>query len=100
MIYGMGVRALGEQLGVEEDEARTLLDQFQSSFPGVQKFARAMVEAVRSTNYVTTLLGRRRYLPDINSHCSQARGKLYKGPLWSLWLCFSLLMSFSLKNKS
>lgn len=75
MIYGMGARALGEQLGVDEEEARTLLDQFQGSFPGLRRFAAATVEAARNTNYVTTLLGRRRYLPAIGSQCPQARGK-------------------------
>lgn len=76
MIYGMGARALGDQLGIEEEEAQTLLDQFQGSFPGLKKFAAATVNTARSTSYVTTLLGRRRYLPSITSQCPQSRGKI------------------------
>ena len=72
----MGARALGEQLGMEEEEARILMLQFQSTFPGMQKFTTTTVETTRRNGYVTTLLGRRRYLPAIKSACSQTRGEL------------------------
>lgn len=70
----MGTRALGEQLGIEEEEARILQEQFRGSFPGLQKFATTTVEAARHAGYVTTLLGRRRYLSAINSASPHARG--------------------------
>ena len=72
----MGARALGEQLGIEEEEASILIEQFKSSFPGLQRFAKTTVETARCNGYVTTLLGRRRYLPTITSTCHQSRGEL------------------------
>ncbi|XP_045135227.1 DNA polymerase theta-like [Portunus trituberculatus] len=75
MIYGMGARALGEQLGIEEEEAYILMEQFKSSFPGLQRFAKTTVETARCNGYVTTLLGRRRYLPAITSTCHQSRAQ-------------------------
>ncbi|KAK8400534.1 hypothetical protein O3P69_003295 [Scylla paramamosain] len=75
IIYGMGARALGEQLQIEEEEACILMEQFKSSFPGLQRFAKTTVEAARCNGYVTTLLGRRRYLPAITSTCHRSRAQ-------------------------
>ncbi|XP_064085810.1 DNA polymerase theta-like [Macrobrachium nipponense] len=75
MIYGMGARALGDQLNVDENEALTFMDKFKSRFPGVQDFMQKTVESCREKGYVETLMGRRRYLPNICSTNSFARSQ-------------------------
>ncbi|XP_063592844.1 DNA polymerase theta-like [Penaeus indicus] len=75
MLYGMGARALGEQLGVDENDAQTFMDRFMGRFPGVRRFLQTTVEDCRKKGYVLTLMGRRRYLPNINSQNVHARAQ-------------------------
>ena len=75
MIYGMGAKALGDQLGIDENEALTFMDKFKSRFKGVEKFLQITVKECREKGYVTTLMGRRRYLPNISSANSFAKSK-------------------------
>ncbi|XP_071543746.1 DNA polymerase theta-like [Panulirus ornatus] len=75
LIYGMGARALSEQLNVDEDEAVTFMDKFRSCFLRVQQFMQSTVEKCRKEGYVLTLMGRRRYLPNITSQNVHARGQ-------------------------
>jgi len=67
MIYGIGPQALGEQLGIDENEATVFMESFKAKFTGLRSFLRDAVQVCRQEGYVKTILGRRRYLPAINS---------------------------------
>nr|CAD7449711.1 unnamed protein product [Timema bartmani] len=67
MIYGMGARALAEQLEVEESVAVSFMTSFNEAYPGVKKFLFETIAKCRRQGYVETLRGRRRYLPAITS---------------------------------
>lgn len=71
IIYGMGAKSLGEQMGVEEDDAACYIESFKSRYKGINAFLRETVKKCVKTGYVQTLMGRRRYLPAIangNAH--------------------------------
>ena len=75
IIYGMGAKALAEQLGVEkEEDALTFMTDFKQSFPKIKKYMEDVVTQCQKKGYVETIFGRRRYLPNINSSSPQARG--------------------------
>ncbi|XP_014108758.1 PREDICTED: DNA polymerase theta [Pseudopodoces humilis] len=65
IIYGIGAKSLGEQMGIDENEAANYIESFKSRYTGVQKFLRETVRSCRSDGFVQTILGRRRYLPAI-----------------------------------
>ncbi|XP_064321633.1 DNA polymerase theta isoform X1 [Phalacrocorax carbo] len=65
IIYGIGAKSLGEQMGIEENEAANYIESFTSRYTGVQKFWRETVKNCRRDGFVQTILGRRRYLPAI-----------------------------------
>ncbi|XP_041319851.1 DNA polymerase theta [Pyrgilauda ruficollis] len=65
IIYGIGAKSLGEQMGIDENEAANYIDSFKSRYTGVQKFLRETVRSCRRDGFVQTILGRRRYLPAI-----------------------------------
>lgn len=67
VIYGMADFTLGRSLGISRQEAREYIDTYFARFPGVNEYADQTTEQARSLGYVTTLLGRRRYIPEINS---------------------------------
>ncbi|NIA04719.1 MAG: DNA polymerase I [Proteobacteria bacterium] len=67
IIYGMSSFGLSRQLNISRKEAQTFIDRYFSHYAGVKDFMEAIVEQARKDGYVTTLLGRRRVLPDINS---------------------------------
>lgn len=63
----MGPRSLYEVLALDSvDTARSYIDSFKQRFQGVTKFLDQVIEDCRKTGYVTTVCGRRRYIPDIN----------------------------------
>ncbi|HSG46978.1 MAG TPA: DNA polymerase I [Longimicrobiales bacterium] len=66
-LYGQGAFSLSRQLGVERDEAQAFIDQYFERFSGVRRFLDEQVEQARSRGYVETLLGRRRYVPELGS---------------------------------
>ncbi|XP_008558499.1 DNA polymerase theta isoform X1 [Microplitis demolitor] len=70
MIYGMGIKTLAETLQVDEAEAREFLETFMGAYPGIQKWLIEAVEEARKQGYVTTLMKRRRLLPDLNNESS------------------------------
>ena len=73
LAYGLSAFGLSQQLNIEAAEARGLMDTFFERFGGVRDYLhRAVVEA-RATGYTETMLGRRRYLPDLNSDNRQRR---------------------------
>ncbi|XP_061833003.1 DNA polymerase theta isoform X2 [Nerophis lumbriciformis] len=65
IIYGMGAKCLGEQMGVEENDAARYIDSFKARYKGVNSFLRDTVKKCMKEGYVHTLAGRRRYLPAI-----------------------------------
>ncbi|XP_062540713.1 DNA polymerase theta [Armigeres subalbatus] len=67
VIYGMGARSMAEELNVDEDTARTLMEQFHSTYPEIRRYADKVVQVTRERGYIETLTGRRRYLPAIHS---------------------------------
>lgn len=74
IIYGITVFGLAERLDIPRDEAKMLIDGYFATFPEVRDYMEKSKEIARKQGYVTTLFGRRRYLPDINSANSVVRG--------------------------
>ena len=74
IIYGITVFGLAERLDIPRDEAKMLIDGYFATFPEVHDYMEKSKEVARQQGYVTTLFGRRRYLPDINSANSVVRG--------------------------
>ncbi|SEC70785.1 DNA polymerase I [Streptomyces sp. 2224.1] len=73
LAYGLSAFGLSQQLGIQPDEARKLMDNFFERFGGVRDYLQRAVEEARATGYTETMLGRRRYLPDLNSDNRQRR---------------------------
>lgn len=73
IIYGMGPYGLAQQLNIPVDEAAVFISNYFDNFPQVQAWIALTIEQARRDGYVCTLLGRRRYLPEINSPNSQRR---------------------------
>jgi DNA polymerase-1 len=74
IIYGITVFGLAERLDIPRDEAKMLIDGYFQTFPQVHDYMEQSKETARKQGYVTTLFGRRRYLPDINSANATVRG--------------------------
>ena len=74
IIYGITVFGLAERLDIPRDEAKMLIDGYFQTFPQVHDYMEKSKEVARQQGYVTTLFGRRRYLPDINSANATVRG--------------------------
>jgi DNA polymerase-1 len=67
ILYGMGVRNLAKSTGFSKDEAKSFLDTYFEMHPQIQEYIDAMKLKAHTDEYVETLFGRRRYLPDVNS---------------------------------
>lgn len=67
LIYGQGAFGLAENLGISRTEAKEIIDNYFKQFPGIRAYMDEVIEAARKNGYVETLMGRRRYLRDINS---------------------------------
>jgi len=65
--YGMSEHGLAVQLGIDRKEARTFIDTYYVRFPKVREYMLSVVAQARHDGYVTTVLNRRRYLPDLMS---------------------------------
>lgn len=74
IIYGVSAFGLAEQLGISRSEAKALIDGYFSSYPAVDRYMKDIVVQARSKGYVKTLVGRRRYLNDIDSNNAVLRG--------------------------
>ncbi|XP_051870212.1 DNA polymerase theta [Pristis pectinata] len=68
IIYGIGAKSLGEQMGLDENEASRYLETFKSRYRGIQAFLRETVKSCQENGFVQTILGRKRYLPAIKDH--------------------------------
>ena len=67
IVYGISDFGLAKQIGSSRKEAAQFIESYFARYQGVKKYMEQSVELARSQGYVTTLLGRRRYLPDIRS---------------------------------
>ncbi len=67
VMYGMGARSLAQQMGIGLAEAEEFIRDYFTVYTGVREFLDATVEQARSRGWVQTIMGRRRYLPDLGS---------------------------------
>jgi DNA polymerase I len=74
IIYGISAFGLSENLEIPRDEAQTYIDTYLARFPLVQDFIQRTIEQAERDGYVTTLLGRRRPVPEIRASNRQTRG--------------------------
>ncbi|MBK5210589.1 MAG: DNA polymerase I [Flavobacteriaceae bacterium] len=73
IIYGQGAFTLAEQLNKSRSEAKELIDNYYKTFPKLKEFIAGQMELAREQGYVETILGRRRYLKNINSQNAVVR---------------------------
>jgi DNA polymerase-1 len=73
IIYGAGATNLSRQLGIKRQEAKELIEAYFREYQGLKGYMEHIVEEARNKGYVTTLMGRRRYLRDIHSRSSLER---------------------------
>lgn len=74
IIYGISAFGLAENLGISRKEAASIIDAYFIQYPGVKAYMDNTIKAARDTGYAETMMGRRRYLRDINSANATVRG--------------------------
>lgn len=74
ILYGISAFGLASRLGIPRSEAKQLIDGYFETFPTVQQYMSDAIEKARENGYVTTIKGRKRMLPDINSRNAVVRG--------------------------
>jgi len=74
IIYGVSAFGLSNQTTLSRSEAKEVIDSYFATYPGIKKYIDDQVASARSKGYVETLLGRRRYLRDIDSRNQAVRG--------------------------
>ena len=74
IIYGITTYGLAQRMGIDNNEARKLIEDYFATFPKVRAFMEQAKEQARRKGYAETLFGRRRYLPDILSKNGTVRG--------------------------
>ena len=74
IIYGVSAFGLSQQSTLSRSEAKEVIEQYFATYPGIKKYIDDQVAAARVNGYVETLLGRRRYLRDIDSRNQAVRG--------------------------
>lgn len=74
ILYGAGAHNISKQLEIKRTEAGELIEQYFRKYSGLKQYMDNSVQIARKQGYVTTLLGRRRYLRDINSKNAVVRG--------------------------
>ncbi len=67
IVYGISDYGLAQGLGISNQEAQEYIDAYFERYPGVRDYVRETIRSTKLSGYVTTLLNRRRYIPDINS---------------------------------
>ncbi len=73
LAYGLSAFGLGQQLGIDPGEARGLMEEYFETFGGIRDYLGGVVEEARRTGFTETIMGRRRYLPDLISDNRQRR---------------------------
>ncbi len=74
IVYGISAFGLSERLGIPRFEARNIIDNYFAKYPGVKKYMDGSIHFAKEHGYVETIMGRRRYLNDINSGNATVRG--------------------------
>lgn len=74
IVYGISAFGLSEQLGIARKEAGEIINQYFVKFPGIKDYINNTIVSAREKGYVETLMGRRRYIRDINSANGVMRG--------------------------
>jgi DNA polymerase-1 len=74
IIYGQGAFGLAENLGISRTEAKEIIDNYKKEFPNIQLYMDAQINKAKEVGYVETLMGRKRWLRDINSSNFTVRG--------------------------
>jgi DNA polymerase I len=73
LAYGLSAFGLSSQLRISTEEARGLMDEYFKTFGGVRDYLRSIVDVARKEGFTATIMGRRRYLPDLTSDNRQRR---------------------------
>ncbi|MEN9950291.1 MAG: polymerase [Bacteroidota bacterium] len=74
IIYGQGAFGLADNLGISRTEAKTIIDNYKKEFSGINGYMESTIQFARERGYVETLMGRKRWLRDINSSNFTVRG--------------------------
>ncbi len=74
IIYGQGAFGLAENLGIARSEAKEIIDNYKKQFANIQKYMDETIQFCKTNGYVETLMGRKRWLKDINSSNFTVRG--------------------------
>jgi len=74
IIYGQSAFGLSQNLGISRKEAAEIIEQYFAQYPGIKKYMSDTMNSARENGFVETILGRRRYLRDINSANQTVRG--------------------------
>ena len=74
IIYGISVFGLAERMNVSRSEAKELIENYFETYGGVKRYMDESIQVAREKGFIETILHRKRYLPDINSHNSVVRG--------------------------
>jgi len=74
IIYGISAFGLSERIGISRTEAKAIIDNYFLQFPAIKKYMDDTIAFAKEHGYVKTLLGRRRYVPDIHSNNATVRG--------------------------
>lgn len=74
IIYGQGAFGLADNLGISRTEAKEIIDNYKKEFPNIQRYMDEQVNFAKENGYVQTLVGRKRWLKDINSSNFTVRG--------------------------
>ncbi len=74
IIYGISAFGLSQRVGISRKEAKEIIDNYFEKFPGVKQYMDSTIAFAQHHGYVETILGRRRYIRDINSRNATVRG--------------------------
>lgn len=74
IIYGQGAFGLADNLGISRTEAKEIIANYKREFPGIQEYMDSIIKFAKDNGYVETLMGRKRWLRDINSSNFTVRG--------------------------
>jgi DNA polymerase-1 len=74
IIYGISAFGLAERLAIPRAEAKELIEGYFRTYPRIREYITETIDLARENGYVTTVKGRKRYLPDINSRNATVRG--------------------------
>ena len=67
-IYGQGATALGQQIGIPRKEAKEMIDRYFEAYAGVRRWLDSTIATAHEDGFVTTILGRKRYIPELSSN--------------------------------